>query len=88
MAEVYVLPNLNPDGGYLGHLRTTATGANLNRCWGGSLHPGAKGTTCEPTPAGQSTPPAPETEAVIAAMRAAGGGRGPSLMLDVHQVGG
>ena len=81
LAEVHILPNLNPDGGYLGHLRTTATGANLNRCWGGSLHPDV--VTC--TPPGQSTPPAPETEAVIAAMKAAGGGHGPSVMLDVHQ---
>ncbi|OED34533.1 hypothetical protein AB833_32135 [Chromatiales bacterium (ex Bugula neritina AB1)] len=29
----YVVPNMNPDGSYLGHLRTNAVGANLNREW-------------------------------------------------------
>ena len=29
----YVVPNMNPDGSSLGHLRTNAAGANLNRCW-------------------------------------------------------
>lgn len=29
----YVVPNMNPDGSFLGHLRSNAAGANLNRCW-------------------------------------------------------
>lgn len=29
----HVVPNMNPDGAYLGNLRTNATGANLNREW-------------------------------------------------------
>jgi murein tripeptide amidase MpaA len=29
----YVVPNMNPDGSKRGHLRTNATGANLNREW-------------------------------------------------------
>ena len=27
------VPNMNPDGSYRGHLRTNASGANLNREW-------------------------------------------------------
>lgn len=29
----YVVPNMNPDGSYRGHLRTNAIGVNLNREW-------------------------------------------------------
>lgn len=29
----YVVPNMNPDGAYRGHLRTNAKGVNLNREW-------------------------------------------------------
>lgn len=32
-ADVYVVPNMNPDGSFRGHLRTNAAGANLNREW-------------------------------------------------------
>lgn len=32
-ATLRVVPNLNPDGVFRGHLRTNATGANLNREW-------------------------------------------------------
>ena len=32
-ADLYVVPNMNPDGSVRGNLRTTATGANLNREW-------------------------------------------------------
>ena len=32
-ADVYVVPNMNPDGSARGHLRTNAAGANLNREW-------------------------------------------------------
>lgn len=30
----YIVPNMNPDGSTLGHLRTNALGVNLNRVWG------------------------------------------------------
>lgn len=30
----YCVPNMNPDGSTLGHLRTNAAGVNLNRVWG------------------------------------------------------
>ncbi|WP_086934104.1 M14 family metallopeptidase [Agarilytica rhodophyticola] len=29
----YIVPNMNPDGSYRGHLRTNAAGINLNREW-------------------------------------------------------
>lgn len=32
-AVVHVVPNMNPDGGVLGNLRTNAAGCNLNREW-------------------------------------------------------
>ena len=32
-AELYIVPNMNPDGSFRGHLRTNAAGANLNREW-------------------------------------------------------
>ena len=32
-AVVHVVPNMNPDGGVRGNLRTNASGANLNREW-------------------------------------------------------
>ena len=32
-AVLYVVPNMNPDGGVRGHLRTNAVGVNLNREW-------------------------------------------------------
>lgn len=32
-AVIHVMPNMNPDGCYRGHLRTNAAGANLNREW-------------------------------------------------------
>ena len=34
--DVYLVPNMNPDGSVRGHLRTNAIGVNLNREW---LHP-------------------------------------------------
>lgn len=33
MADIHVIPNMNPDGSFRGHLRTNAGGANLNREW-------------------------------------------------------
>ena len=33
LADIHVVPNMNPDGAYLGHLRTNALGVNLNREW-------------------------------------------------------
>jgi len=32
-ANFYIVPNMNPDGSVRGHLRTNATGTNLNREW-------------------------------------------------------
>jgi murein tripeptide amidase MpaA len=32
-AELWIVPNMNPDGSRRGHLRTNAVGANLNREW-------------------------------------------------------
>ncbi|MCU7554354.1 M14-type cytosolic carboxypeptidase [Alteromonas sp. ASW11-19] len=32
-AVFYIVPNMNPDGGARGHLRTNAVGTNLNREW-------------------------------------------------------
>jgi murein tripeptide amidase MpaA len=32
-ADLFVVPNMNPDGSVLGNLRTNAAGANLNREW-------------------------------------------------------
>ncbi|MEW5306259.1 MAG: hypothetical protein WDW36_008735 [Sanguina aurantia] len=32
-AVFYVVPNMNPDGSWRGHLRVNAQGSNLNRCW-------------------------------------------------------
>ena len=32
-ATFYLVPNMNPDGAFLGNLRTNAAGANLNREW-------------------------------------------------------
>ena len=32
-ATIHVVPNMNPDGSFRGHLRTNAAGVNLNREW-------------------------------------------------------
>jgi murein tripeptide amidase MpaA len=32
-ATFYIVPNINPDGSQMGHLRTNAAGCNLNREW-------------------------------------------------------
>jgi murein tripeptide amidase MpaA len=32
-ATFYIVPNMNPDGSFRGHLRTNAVGVNLNREW-------------------------------------------------------
>jgi murein tripeptide amidase MpaA len=32
-AKFYIVPNMNPDGSFRGHLRTNAAGVNLNREW-------------------------------------------------------
>lgn len=32
-ARLYIVPNMNPDGSFRGHLRTNAAGINLNREW-------------------------------------------------------
>lgn len=33
VADLYLVPNMNPDGAYHGHLRTNARGRDLNRAW-------------------------------------------------------
>ena len=32
-ADLYLIPNMNPDGAFLGHLRTNFNGKDLNRAW-------------------------------------------------------
>lgn len=32
-ARLHIVPHMNPDGGFRGHLRTNALGVNLNRVW-------------------------------------------------------
>ncbi len=32
-ADIHIVPNMNPDGSFRGHLRTNAAGVNLNREW-------------------------------------------------------
>ena len=33
LARFHIVPNMNPDGSFRGHLRTNAAGVNLNREW-------------------------------------------------------
>ena len=33
VADLYLVPNMNPDGAFHGHLRTNAMGKDLNRAW-------------------------------------------------------
>ncbi|PHX38094.1 hypothetical protein AO284_17390, partial [Pseudomonas sp. NZIPFR-PS2] len=33
VADLYLVPNMNPDGAFHGHLRTNAAGQDLNRAW-------------------------------------------------------
>jgi murein tripeptide amidase MpaA len=69
-AVVYVVPNMNPDGGVRGHHCTNAAGQNLNECWGGL------------NGVGSWKRKAPETEAAMKAMQSIGG---PDILLDIHQ---
>lgn len=32
-ADLYLVPNMNPDGAFRGHLRTNVAGCDLNRAW-------------------------------------------------------
>ncbi|MDP0908027.1 M14 family zinc carboxypeptidase, partial [Klebsiella pneumoniae] len=38
-ADLYLVPNMNPDGAFHGNLRTNAAGQDLNRAW---LEPSAE----------------------------------------------
>jgi len=64
-----VVPNMNPDGAIAGHLRTNASGANLNREWA------ATGDYAAPT-----AERSPEVLAVLGEMDAVG----VDLHLDIH----
>jgi murein tripeptide amidase MpaA len=47
---LHVVPNMNPDGSFLGHLRTNAAGANLNREWADSSKKAYEAPTLERSP--------------------------------------
>jgi len=70
-ATVHIVPNMNPDGSVLGHLRTNACGANLNREWQGGVYPGYDAPTLERSP---------EVYCVLEEMKKSG----VDLFIDVH----
>eukprot|EP00469_Lotharella_globosa_P008664 CAMPEP_0167776586 /NCGR_PEP_ID=MMETSP0111_2-20121227/3209_1 /TAXON_ID=91324 /ORGANISM="Lotharella globosa, Strain CCCM811" /LENGTH=464 /DNA_ID=CAMNT_0007666653 /DNA_START=18 /DNA_END=1412 /DNA_ORIENTATION=+ len=71
-ATVYAVPNMNPDGSVLGHLRTNACGANLNREWQSiPLYPGYVAPSDERSP---------EVKSVLDKMIETG----VDLFIDVH----
>ena len=39
---LYIVPNMNPDGSYHGHMRTNRVGSNLNREWADSVSNGVR----------------------------------------------
>jgi murein tripeptide amidase MpaA len=47
---LYIVPSMNPDGASLGHLRTNACGANLNREWCDSVQDGYSAPTLKRSP--------------------------------------
>lgn len=71
----YIVPNMNPDGGVRGHLRTNAKGQNLNREWCPSGQVGREGYYDAPT-----LERSPEVHCVLNKMDETG----VDLFLDVH----
>jgi len=69
----FVVPNMNPDGSVMGHLRTNSVGANLNREWA----PTVKAEYDAPTLA--------RSPSVLAVLRECDDvAQTPSIFLDVH----
>jgi murein tripeptide amidase MpaA len=68
---LYIVPNMNPDGAFLGHLRTNAVGANLNREWADSVKKPYEAPTLDRSP---------EVHCVLEKMKETG----VDCFLDVH----
>jgi murein tripeptide amidase MpaA len=69
LATFRVVPNMNPDGAVMGHLRTNSCGANLNREW---------------APTGDYVAPSKERSPEVLAVLTAATEIGVDLWVDVH----